>query len=468
MIDNAQALPLYHQVAGILRQRIEDGIYPVGGKLLSEDELAAEFEVSRATIRQAVGELVMEGLVVRRQGRGTFVEARDSGVLQQRFRGSLGDLINESQRAKTRNVDVAHDAPIPLHIAEALQLDSPAGTIVRRTRIMDGQPFALTVTYLPPDLGKAITPAGLRKKALMELLMDSGISLSSASQSIRAQLADLDVCSQIDCELGAAVLFVERIVHDTAGRPVEYVRSWYRGDRYEYAVTLDLAQAEDGNPYRKLALPASRGDGGPGRRRRGRGQRRPRHGVQQLGHGRLRQLAGAVRGGVEQPDHREHGRAQPGERHPRCQLAQHGDPLLDVQPLQPPDLPARGLGHVGQLPALHGDQVGLAQREADVPAQQRVQRRRGVGGGLRQAAARGVQPLADVEQHLRQDGVLAGEVPVDARAGHAHGRPDVVDGDAVIAALGEQRGRGGQDLAAAQPSARPRRVLSCHVLDSTG
>jgi GntR family transcriptional regulator len=254
VIDNAQALPLYHQVAGVLRQRIEDGIYPVGGKLLSEDELATEFEVSRATIRQAVGELVMEGLVVRRQGRGTYVEARDTNVLQQRFRGSLGDLINESQRAKTRNVDVAHDAPIPMHIAEALQLESPQqGTIVKRTRTIDGQPFALTVTYLPPDLGKTITPAGLRRKALMELLMDTGISLSSASQSIRAQLADLEVCSQLDVELGAAVLFVERIVHDTTGRPVEYVRSWYRGDRYEYAVTLDLALDADGNPYRKLA-----------------------------------------------------------------------------------------------------------------------------------------------------------------------------------------------------------------------
>jgi GntR family transcriptional regulator len=199
----------------------------------------------------------MEGLVVRRQGRGTFVEARDPNVLQQRFRGSLGDLINESQRAKTRNVDVAHDAPIPVHIAEALQLDSPLGTIVKRTRIMDGQPFALTITYLPPDLGKTITPAGVRRKALMEMLMDSGISLSSASQSIRAQLADLEVCSQIDVERGAAVLFVERIVHDTAGRPVEYVRSWYRGDRYEYAVTLDLATGPDEkDPYRKLALGA--------------------------------------------------------------------------------------------------------------------------------------------------------------------------------------------------------------------
>lgn len=253
MIDNAQALPLYHQVAGILRQRIEDGIYPVGGKLLSEDELAAEFEVSRATIRQAVGELVMEGRVVRRQGRGTYVEARDSNVLQQRFRGSLGDLITESQRARTRNVDLAQDAPFPQYIAEALQLEKPSGTIVKRTRTMDGQPFALTISYLPPDLGKPITSAGLRRKALMELLMDSGITLSNATQSIRAQLADLDVCSQIDVELGAAVLFVERIVHDTTGRPVEYVRSWYRGDRYEYAVTLDLAPGPDGNPYRKLA-----------------------------------------------------------------------------------------------------------------------------------------------------------------------------------------------------------------------
>lgn len=87
----------------------------------------------------------------------------------------------------------------------------------------------------------------------MELLMDNGIVLSSASQAIRAQLADVDVCSQIDVEVGAAVLMVERIVHDLTGRPVEYVRSWYRGDRYEYTVTLDLTSGPDGDPYLKLA-----------------------------------------------------------------------------------------------------------------------------------------------------------------------------------------------------------------------
>ena len=253
MIDNAQALPLYHQVAGILRQRIDDGIYPAGGKLLAEDELAAEFEVSRATIRQAVGELVMEGLVVRRQGRGTYVEAPGTNVRQQRFRGSLGDLIRESSRAKTRNVELSHNAPIPSRIAETLALDSPRGTIVRRTRIMDGRPFAYTTAYLPPDLGRKITAAGLRRKALMELLFDSGVELGSTTQTIRAQLADLDVCAQLDADLGAPVLFAERTVHDTSGRPVEYVRCWYRGDRYEYSITLGLTPGPDGNPYLNLA-----------------------------------------------------------------------------------------------------------------------------------------------------------------------------------------------------------------------
>lgn len=242
MIDNALALPLYHQVAGIVRQRINDAYYPVGSRLLSEDELAAEFAVSRATVRQAIGQLVVEGLVVRKQGSGTFVQPRNPTVLQQRFRGSLGDLIRESSYARTRgDIDVSHDQRFPERIANALQLEQPQGTVVRRTRTMSGEPFAYTVTYLPPDLGRLLTKSALRKNALMKVLMDNGTALTSATQSITAQLADPDVCTKIDVELGSPVLFVERIVNDASGRAVEFVQSWYRGDRYEYTVNLDLA-----------------------------------------------------------------------------------------------------------------------------------------------------------------------------------------------------------------------------------
>lgn len=253
MIDNSLALPLYHQVAGIVRQRIYDAEYPVGGRLLSEDELAAEFTVSRATIRQAIGELVVEGLVVRKQGSGTFVQAPNPNVLRQRFRGSLGDLIRESHLAKTRDITISHGEPFIERIASALHLQVPSGTIVRRTRTMSGEPFAYTVTYLPPDLGSPLTLSALRRWALMELLIKQGTKLHSATQSIRAQLADPEICTKIDVELGSAVLYVERLVNDTSGRAVEFVQSWYRGDRYEYTVNLNIARDIGDSIYANLA-----------------------------------------------------------------------------------------------------------------------------------------------------------------------------------------------------------------------
>ena len=251
MIDGSLPLPLYHQVAAVLRQRIANAEYPTGERLASEDELAAEFSVSRATIRQAVGALVDEGLVVRKQGSGTYVRDRGTAVLRQRFRGSLGDLIQESHMASQRGIEVDHDQPVPAAIAAALELASPVATTVRRTRMMSDEPFAYTVTYLPSDIGRHVSAELLADSALMEVLIKNGIELVVATQSIRAQLADADLCSKIDVELGAPLLYVERIVRDASSRPVEFVRTWYRGDRYEYTVTLDLAEGVE--RYRNLA-----------------------------------------------------------------------------------------------------------------------------------------------------------------------------------------------------------------------
>lgn len=252
-MNSSSGLPLYHQVAGILRQRIEDGTYAAGGRLLSEDDLASEFQVSRATIRQAIASLAMEGLVTRRQGSGTYVETRDKHVIRQRFRGSLGEFIQQSHRAATRDVTIAHDTPFPEYVAEALQVNPPKGTVIRRTRMMDGAPFAYTLTYLPADIGHSLTKAKLQRTALMGLLIMQGVALTTATQSIRAQLADLDVCARIDVPIGSAVLYVERVAQDDSGRPVEFVRSWYRGDRYEYTVTFDLDGDSAASLYVKLA-----------------------------------------------------------------------------------------------------------------------------------------------------------------------------------------------------------------------
>jgi GntR family transcriptional regulator len=246
LVSSRSPIPLYHQVFGVLRQRVADGTYAVGEKISPEDELAAEFDVSRATIRLAVDELVRLGIVSRQQGRGTFVERAGGEAFGQAFSGTLADLIDETRRSRIRSVDITHKVPIPGRIAEALQLAPPKGTVVRRVRTMDGRPFAYTVNFLSPAHGKLLTKRELSSQSLMDLLERKGVRLGSARQTIRAQLADVAVAESLEVGPGAAVLFVERLLLDEAGAPVEFVQSWYRGDLYEYTVTFD----ERGEPPR--------------------------------------------------------------------------------------------------------------------------------------------------------------------------------------------------------------------------
>jgi GntR family transcriptional regulator len=244
MPSQTSPIPLYHQVYTVLRQRVADGTYPPGTRLAPEDELAAEFDVSRATIRQAVGELVKTAVVSRRQGRGTFVLDTAHESLGQAFRGNLGNLIGEVRRTRIRDVEIEHDATIPVRIAEQLGLEQPRGTIVRRTRLMDGDAFAYTVNYLPAELGRKLTKRELSPSGLTQLLANKGIAIHSARQTIRAQLADVTVSHSLDVTLGTAVLFVERLLTGKDDAPVEFVQSWYRGDLYAYTVTFERANGD--------------------------------------------------------------------------------------------------------------------------------------------------------------------------------------------------------------------------------
>lgn len=239
---SSSPVPLYHQIFTILRQRVVNGTYEPGGRLATEEELAAEFGVSRATIRQAVGELVRLGMISRRQGRGTFVPMDIPKQLGQRFRGSLADLIQETQRARTSTIHIERESLIPGLIAESLALDHRVATVIRRTRTIDGKVFAYTVNYLPRAIGDLLEEDDLRQDSLMATLERRGIRLAGATQSIHAQLADPNVSLQLETDFGAAVLFVERLLWGPRRRPVEVVQTWYRGDMYEYTVTLHVRE----------------------------------------------------------------------------------------------------------------------------------------------------------------------------------------------------------------------------------
>lgn len=240
------SMPLYGQVLGVLRQRIVDGVYGPGDQIEPEDRLAAEFGVSRATVRQAIGELVRQGLVDRRQGRGTFVlPAGDQHPYGQRFSGSLSDLIAETTRSKAIDTVVEREADIPPGIAQALELEPAVATIVRRTRAIENRVFAYTVNYIPERFSRLISEADLRASGLMTLLGKKGVQLGSAQQLIRAELADIEISEHLEVDFAAPLLYVERLVFAVDESPVQFVKSWYRADLYEYRVTLRADGSRD-------------------------------------------------------------------------------------------------------------------------------------------------------------------------------------------------------------------------------
>jgi GntR family transcriptional regulator len=217
--------------ADVLRQQIHAGAYPDG--LPPESELAAEFFVSRNTIRQALTILKNEGLIERGPKVGTHVARRkyDHGLdallgLKETFK-NLGEVRNE--------VRAAMPVTAPPSVASRLRLKhgEPA-VFVERLRYLGDLPLSLDLTYLTPDIGSQILSHPLETNDLFALIEQvSGQRLGSASLALALEAIPADAHSAATLQVpdGAALLMLERLTSLDDGRPVdlEYVRM--RGDR---------------------------------------------------------------------------------------------------------------------------------------------------------------------------------------------------------------------------------------------
>jgi GntR family transcriptional regulator len=229
--------PLYHQVFGLLYQRIVQGSYPPGSQIETEHELAASFGVSRATVRQAVGELVKRGLVARQQGRGTFVTGA-LPVTEARVVGELTALIRETAHAAIKRSSLRHGVPVPPDVAELLHTSEGKGTVLERVRTIGDEVFAYTKQYLPSPVGSLITARDAERYGVIIALHRRGVRLGLCHQKMRVEVADVEVARQLGIATGSPILFAERILDDEEGSPLEVVRAWYRGDLYEYQATF--------------------------------------------------------------------------------------------------------------------------------------------------------------------------------------------------------------------------------------
>jgi GntR family transcriptional regulator len=237
-------VPLYYQLASLLRNKISSGEFGVGAKIPTEAELVADYGVSRITVRQALRSLEEEGLIRREAGRGTFVNDPKAftGTLQ--LDGSLDDLMSMGLATQVQLLD---HKTVSVSGQEAERLDLEAGAkVVRCTRIrfVGDQPYSYIVNDLPYEIGRRIPRSYLKSGSILQFLeQELGILLMSADQSVRATLADAVVAPRLDVPIGAPLLYVDRIVFDEEGRRVERVRTYYRSDIYNFTLHLNRHKA---------------------------------------------------------------------------------------------------------------------------------------------------------------------------------------------------------------------------------
>jgi GntR family transcriptional regulator len=233
-----KALPLYYKVREAVRGRIEGGEWRPGDLIPPESKLLKTFGVSRATIRQALLDLVREGLLVRKQGRGTFVATRKIAEPLPRLVSFSEEMQREGLVPSTRSIKVEVAQP-PRRVADALRV-SPEHMVLRleRVRCADGQPIVLLVSYVPQALG--IDPHEDFSGSLYALLEGKyGIELGEALQVIEAGAADKYVAGQLDIREGDPILILRRGLFARDESPVEYVEGFYPADRYRYTIRLE-------------------------------------------------------------------------------------------------------------------------------------------------------------------------------------------------------------------------------------
>lgn len=226
--------PLYLQLARNLRDHIAQGGIDPGNALPSERDLSEMTGLSRVTIRKGIDQLIEEGVLLRKQGSGTFVTRRIETP------GSVLSSFSDDARSRGEDPGViwmikAYAQPTE---EEATMLQIAASSKVARlgrVRLSGGEPLAIEHAVVPAEFLPDLKLIG---DSLYAALDHNGVRPVNGTQRIRASLASPTEAGILSTEPNAAVLRIERLTTTANGRPVEFTRSTYRGDRYVFVSDL--------------------------------------------------------------------------------------------------------------------------------------------------------------------------------------------------------------------------------------
>lgn len=236
--DSKKGEALYLQVKNELYKRIQEGRWKSGAIIPTEQDLIAEFDVSRTTVRQAIDLLVQDNLLEKKQGRGTIVRP-------QNLVGHLGRLKGFTEEARERGqtpkAKVLRSEFKTKFFSEQEILNVPEEEpilLIERIRLADDVPIAIERSCWPQDIGELLENHNLNEAHYYEILEQHNIYLKRAKETIRAINATLDEADYLGIRPGECLLEMTRISYGMDDRPIEYTKTKYRSDKYQYSIEL--------------------------------------------------------------------------------------------------------------------------------------------------------------------------------------------------------------------------------------
>ena len=234
--DGPAFSPLYQQIKTLITRSLQAGEWRPGEMIPSETELAARYKVSQGTVRKAIDALADENLVMRRQGKGTFVATHSEQKIQFRFLRLMADDGDTGN--VTRRVIDCRRLRAPAEVGRALDLNTGDAVVeVRRVMLFRSVPVVLDDIWLPGHLFKGLTAERLSEyRGPMYGLFETefGVRMIRAEEQLRAVAADPAAAELLHVKAGTPLLSVERLSRTYDDTPVELRRGLYNTEAHYY------------------------------------------------------------------------------------------------------------------------------------------------------------------------------------------------------------------------------------------
>ncbi len=241
LIDRTSPVPIYHQLKQAIYGLISEGVWTVGERMPSIRRLSKDLGIAPMTVREAIRALVEENVLAVIQGKGTF-------VLAPKLRENAATLVSFTSEMRRRGFkpssQVFNCTETKLSQADAHSFRQVPGMPVyrlNRLRMADGHPVALQTSFIPVECCPGLLEKDL-SGSLVSLIEDEyGLDFDRATQSVTAQKAGSEAAKQLKLRTGDPILCLERISYTSGNLPIEFLRSMYRGDKYNLVINLKKA-----------------------------------------------------------------------------------------------------------------------------------------------------------------------------------------------------------------------------------